>query len=158
MGQLSTKFGSIGAKGEAGEEFILKRLQEQYQVSDYRNDMIQQSQGIDFGIKHTSWRREYTLDSKNNLFIDNGYYAFKIELEFGGKAGWFYTSKADRIYHTNAYLGKYLYYDLNELRYFVTKKLLENDHSQFKIVHYNNAVLLQFIITGTHSLPISQLF
>ncbi len=158
MGQLSTKFGSIGAKGEAGEEFILKRLQEQYQVSDYRNDMIQQSQGIDFGIKHPSWRREYTLDSKNNLFIDNDYYAFKIELEFRGKAGWFYTSKADRIYHTNAYQGKYLYYDLNELRYFVTKKLLENDHFQFKIVHYNNAVLLQFIITGTHSLPISQLF
>lgn len=158
MGQLSTKFGSIGAKGEVGEEFILKRLQEQYQVSDYRNDMIQQSQGIDFGIKHPSWRREYTLDSKNNLFIDNGYYAFKIELEFREKAGWFYTSKADRIYHTNAYLGKYLYYDLNELRYFVTKRLLENDHSQFKIVHYNNAVLLQFIITGTHSLPISQLF
>jgi len=158
MGQLSTKFGSIGAKGEVGEEFILKKLQEQYQVSDYRNDMIQQSQGIDFGIKHPSWRREYTLDSKNNLFIDTDYYAFKIELEFRGKAGWFYTSKADRIYHTNAYLGKYLYYDLNELRYFVTKKLLENDHSQFKIVHYNNAVLLQFIITGTHSLPISQLF
>jgi len=158
MGQLSTKFGSIGAKGEVGEEFILKKLQEQYQVSDYRNDMIQQSQGIDFGIKHPSWRREYTLDSKNNLFIDNDYYAFKIELEFRGKAGWFYTSKADRIYHTNAYLGKYLYYDLNELRYFVTKKLLENDHSQFKIVHYNNSVLLQFIITGTHSLPISQLF
>ena len=158
MGQLSAKFGSIGAKGEAGEEFIFKKLQEQYQVSDYRNDMIQQSQGIDFGIKHTSWRREYTLDSKNNLFIDNGYYAFKIELEFRGKAGWFYTSKADRIYHTNAYSERFLYYDLNELRYFVTKKLLENDHSQFKIVHYNNAVLLQFIITGTHSLPISQLF
>ena len=158
MGQLSTKFGSIGAKGEAGEEFILKKLQEQYQVSDYRNDMIQQSQGIDFGIKHPSWRREYTLDSKNNLFIDNDYYAFKIELEFRGKAGWFYTSKADRIYHTNAYSERFLYYDLNELRYFVTKKLLENDHSQFKIVHYNNSVLLHFTITGTHSLPISQLF
>ena len=158
MGVLETKFGTVGAKGEAGEEFIYTQLSKNYQVTDYRLDLIQQSQGIDFGIKHPSWRREYTLDSKNNLFITTGYYAFKIELEANGKAGWFYTSKADRIYHTNAYMGKYLYYDMNELRYFVTKRMLENDYSQFKVVHHNGDVLLQFTINGAHSLPISQVF
>ena len=158
MGVLETKVGTVGAKGEAGEEFIYTQLSKNYQVTDYRLDLIQQSQGIDFGIKHPSWRREYTLDSKNNLFITTSYYAFKIELEANGKAGWFYTSKADRIYHTNAYMGKYLYYDMNELRYFVTKRMLENDYSQFKVVHHNGDVLLQFTISGAHSLPISQLF
>jgi hypothetical protein len=158
MGVLARKFGAIGAKGEAGEEFIFKELKKHYQVSDYRQDMVQQSQGIDFGINHPSWRREYTLDSKNNLFITTEYYAFKIELEANGKAGWFYTSKADRIYHTNAYMGKYLYYDMNELRYFVTKRMLENDYSKFKVVHHNSDVLLQFTINGAHTLPISQLF
>jgi hypothetical protein len=158
MGVLAAKFGAIGAKGEAGEEFILNQLTKSYQVSDYRQDMIQQSQGIDFGIKHPSWRREYTLDSKNNLYICPEYYAFKIELEANGKAGWFFTSKADRIYHTNAYMGKYLYYDLNELRYFVTKRLVDNDHSQFKVVYHNQDVLLQFTVNGAHTLPISQVF
>ena len=107
MGQLTTRFGAVGAKGEAGEIFMLDELKKQYKVSDYRLDMVQQTQGIDFGISKDGWRREFTLDVKNNLYITPEFYAFKIELEANGKAGWFFTSKADRIYHTNAYMKQY---------------------------------------------------
>lgn len=160
MGQLEARFGSVGAKGEAGENFLYSRLMQDYTVSDYRKDMIQQTQGIDFGIIKPNWRREYTLDVKNTLYIDNTYYAFKIELEADGKPGWFFTSKADRIYHTNAYCKKYLYYELNELRYYVTKKLLDKDFSKFKIVNHNGDVLIQFQmdLTQAHDFPISSVF
>lgn len=140
---------------------MYNELQREYKVSDYRTNMILQSQGIDFGISKSEWRREYTLDVKNNLYIENSYYAFKIEIESEGKAGWFFTSKADRIYHTNAYMKRYLYYDLNELRYFVTKKLVSQDYQQyFKIVNHNSDVLIQFQLNlnETHQLPISCLF
>jgi hypothetical protein len=161
MGQLINRYGVTGYKGEAGEIFMYNELQREYKVSDYRTNMILQSQGIDFGISKSEWRREYTLDVKNNLYIENSYYAFKIEIESAGKAGWFFTSKADRIYHTNAYMKRYLYYDLNELRYFVTKKLVSQDYQQyFKIVNHNSDVLIQFQLNlnETHQLPISCLF
>jgi hypothetical protein len=158
MGQLTTRFGAVGAKGEAGEIFLFEKLQKEYQVSDYRQDMVLQTQGIDFGIKLPAWRREYTLDVKNNLYITNEYYAFKIEIESDKKAGWFFTSKADRIYHTNAYMGKYLYYDLNELRYYVTKKMINNDYSTFNIVEHNGDILIHFKIEGAHDLPISVVY
>lgn len=160
MGQLTTRFGAVGAKGEAGEIFMLDVLKTQYKVSDYRLDMVQQTQGIDFGISKDGWRREFTLDVKNNLYITPEFYAFKIELEANGKAGWFFTSKADRIYHTNAYMKQYIYYDLNELRYFVTKRLVNNDYSDFDTVNHNGDLLLQFKFEPgkSHTVPISVLF
>ena len=160
MGQLTTRFGAVGAKGEAGEIFMLDVLKTQYKVSDYRLDMVQQTQGIDFGISKDGWRREFTLDVKNNLYITPEFYAFKIELEANGKAGWFFTSKADRIYHTNAYMKQYIYYDLNELRYFVTKRLVNNDYSDFATVNHNGDLLLQFKFEPgkSHNVPISVLF
>lgn len=160
MGQLETKFGSVGAKGEAGEAFLYSVLQKDYKVSDYRADMVMQSQGIDFGISKPEWRREYTLDVKNSLYISNNYYSFKLEIEDNGKAGWFYTSKADRIYSTNAYMRKYLYYDLNEMRYFVTKKFMENDFSEFNVVNYKGYILLQFhwVQNQKINFPVSQIF
>lgn len=160
MGQLIDRFGLAGFKGEAGEIFMYEELQKEYTVSDYRTDMIQQTQGIDFGISKPDWRREYTLDVKNNLYIANSYYAFKIEIESNGKAGWFFTAKSDRIYHTNAYSKQYLYYDLNELRYFVTKRLLASNYDDFKVVNHNGDVLIQFQMdmNTNHILPISNLF
>lgn len=160
MGQLINRFGTTGIKGEAGEIFMYEELQKEYTVSDYRTDMILQTQGIDFGISKPDWRREYTLDVKNNLYISNSYYAFKIEIESNGKAGWFFTSKSDRIYHTNTYSKQYLYYDLNELRYFVTKRLLASNYGDFKVVNHNGDVLIQFQmdINTNHNLPISNLF
>lgn len=159
MGHLINRYGTTGIKGEAGEIFMYNELQREYTVSDYRTNMIMQSQGIDFGISKLDWRREYTLDVKNNLYIANSYYAFKIEIESNGKAGWFFTSKADRIYHTNAYMKQYLYYDLNELRYFVTKRLISNNFQDFKIVNHNGDVLIQFQLdlNESHNLPISNL-
>jgi hypothetical protein len=122
--------------------------------------MVQQTQGIDFGISKDGWRRELTLDVKNNLYITPEFYAFKIELEANGKAGWFFTSKADRIYHTNAYMKQYIYYDLNELRYFVTKRLVNQDISDFATVNHNGDLLLQFKFEPgkSHNVPISVLF
>lgn len=160
MGQLGTKFGKVGYKGEAGETFMYEVLKREYYTSDYRQDMVMQTQGIDFGIKLPEWRREYTLDVKNNLYIDKEYYAFKIEIESANKAGWFFSSKADRIYHTNTYSSKYLYYDLNELRYYVTKKLISNDTNSFSIVKYNSDVLIHFQmnINTPNDIPISKIY
>jgi len=139
---------------------MLDVLKKQYKVSDYRLDMVQQTQGIDFGIIQDGWRREFTLDVKNNLYITPEFYAFKIELESDMKAGWFFTSKADRIYHTNAYMGQYIYYDLNQLRYFVTKRIIDNDYSAFTLVKHNGDLLLQFKFEPgvDHHVPISVLF
>ena len=159
MGILAKKFGKVGYKGETGESFMYEVLQNEYEVSDYRKDLVMQTQGIDFGIKLPNWRREYTLDVKNNLYIEPSFYAFKIELEDKGKPGWFFTSKADRIYHSNAYMGEYFYYELTEMRHFVNKKLLANDYSSFTKVDYKGDILLQFRIFGPdHGLPISNLF
>lgn len=160
MGELQTRFGRIGAKGESGEIYLYQTLQKSYQVTDYRNDMIMQSQGIDFGIYKPEWRREYTLDVKNNFYIDNDYYSFKIEIEDNGKAGWFYTSKADRIYCTNAYLRKYIYYDLNEMRYYITKKFMDNDLSEFNVIKYQGYILVQchWRKGQKHNFPISQVY
>lgn len=161
MGQLSQRFGKVGYKGEAGENFLYDVLQRDYQVSDYRQDMVMQTQGIDFGIKKPEWRREYTLDVKNTLYIDknNEYFSFKIELESNSQPGWFFTSKADRIYHTNAYMGKYIYYELNKLRYYVNKKLIAQEYSTFKIVPHNGDILMQFQISDAkHDIPISIMY
>jgi hypothetical protein len=161
MGQLANRFGKVGAKGESGENYLYEVLKNQYTVSDYRTDMVMQTQGIDFGIKKPEWRREYTLDVKNTLYIEknNEYIAFKIELECNKQPGWFFTSKADRIYHTNAYMGKYLYYNLDEMRYYVNKKLIAQDTSTFKILEYNGDILLQFQITNAkHDKPVSTLY
>ena len=161
MGQLEARFGKVGAKGEAGEAYLFERLQRDFQVIDYRHDMIQQTQGIDFGIRKPEWRREYTLDVKNTLYIapDDSFTSIKVELECKGKPGWFFTSKADRIYHTNAFMKRYLYYDLNELRHYITKKLLEQS-PDFEIVHYNGDVLAQFRMFATKqcNYPISDIF
>ena len=142
MSNLSDKFGNLGTKGANGETWLYRVLSKRYQTSDYRQDYIMQTQGIDFGIKEPNWRREYTLDVKTNLYIEQDFYAFKIELQRENKAGWLYTSKADRIYHVNSYTGRYLYYDLNEMRYYITKRLLKSPNS-FNISESNGDILLQ---------------
>lgn len=142
MHQLTKKFGRLGTKGANGERWLLERLSKRYQTTDYRDDFVMQTQGIDFGIKEPSWRREFTLDVKTNLYIEKDFYAFKIELQRENKAGWFYTAKADRIYHVNSYIGKYLYYDLNQMRYYITKRMLQSPNA-FNIVESDGDILLQ---------------
>ena len=160
MKPLSEKFGALGNKGAKGETWLFERLSKRYQTSDYRKDAIMQSQGIDFGIKEPNWRREFTLDAKTNLYIEREYYAFKIELQRENKAGWFYTSKADRIYHVNSYTGKYLFYDLNEMRYYINSILLRYGKQALNLVEMDGDILLHIIIKSNieHSWPISKLF
>lgn len=160
MKPLSEKFGALGNKGAKGETWLFERLSKRYQTSDYRKDAIMQSQGIDFGIKEPNWRREFTLDAKTNLYIEREYYAFKIELQRENKAGWFYTSKADRIYHVNSYTGKYLFYDLNEMRYYINSILLRYGKQALNLVEMDGDILLHITIKSNieHSWPISKLF
>ena len=160
MKPLSEKFGALGNKGAKGETWLFERLSKRYQTSDYRKDAIMQSQGIDFGIKEPNWRREFTLDAKSNLYIEREYYAFKIELQRENKAGWFYTSKADRIYHVNSYTGKYLFYDLNEMRYYINSILLRYGKQALNLVEMDGDILLHITIKSNieHSWPISKLF
>ena len=160
MKPLSEKFGALGNKGAKGETWLFERLSKRYQTSDYRKDAIMQSQGIDFGIKEPNWRREFTLDVKSNLYIEREYYAFKIELQRENKAGWFYTSKADRIYHVNSYTGKYLFYDLNEMRYYINSILLRYGKQALNLVEMDGDILLHITIKSNieHSWPISKLF
>ena len=162
MGQLIDRFGASGIKGEEGEKFILSVLKSQgYDVRDYRTDLVVQSQGIDFGIYKPTMRRELTLDVKTNLYIKDDYYAFKVEIERFTRAGWFYTSKADFIYHTNAYTGNYVYYNLNELRYYITKQLIGKSATEaFKLVNINGDILIQFqFYAGVdYQLPVSPMY
>ena len=160
MKPLSEKFGALGNKGAKGETWLFEKLSKRYQTSDYRKDAIMQSQGIDFGIKEPNWRREFTLDVKSNLYIEREYYAFKIELQRENKAGWFYTYKADRIYHVNSYTGKYLFYDLNEMRYYINSILLRYGKQALNLVEMDGDILLHITIKSNieHSWPMSKLF
>lgn len=160
MSRLEEKFGSVGKKGNYGEIYLLKELKKMYTVSDYRNDMAMQRRGIDFGITKPGWRREYTLDSKTNLYLESDWYAFKIELESAGKPGWLYDSQADRIYHVNTYKGAYLYYNLPEMRSYITKRLSNGDMTNISYEYENGDTLLKIIVrkNQTHDLPISNLF
>ena len=161
MSHLGERFGIRGEKGSAGEVWMYNKLKERYTVKDYRTDFVLQTQGIDFGISLPAWRREFTLDVKTNLYTPpENWYGFKLELQRANKAGWLFTSKADRIYHVNAFQGKYLYYDLNEMRYYITKKLLDNNMDNFTITKIDGDILLQIkIIKDTaHDVPVSNIF
>jgi hypothetical protein len=148
MSILERKFGATGRKGDSGEVLLYNHLQRLYTVTDYRKDLRVQSKGVDFGITKSGWNREFTLDSKCNLYIEPNFFSFKIELESNGKPGWFFTSTADRIYHVSAYCKKYLYYDLSEFRHFVVMHLLKN---KVNPVTFNSDVLLTF--TNKDALP-----
>jgi len=143
---LTDRFGKEGSKGQRGEDWLHTILKSYgYEVTDYGSNVEHQKRGYDFSIKKPNWLREYYLDCKNNLFVDSEYH-FKIEIEDHGKLGWFFSSRADRIYHVSTYANSYLMYDLNEMRQLVVNALLKNDTSLFKRVSYNGALLLQFDI------------
>ena len=144
---LLEQFPSTGQKGEIGEDWLLKVLKScNYQVTDYKNQVVAQKQGYDFGIYKPGWLREYTLDCKNNLWYNNKMYCFKIEILKYDNLGWFWKSKADRIYHVSTYTQTYLMYDLIKMRAFILKELLKTDSSIIKSIEYNNCTLLQIAI------------
>lgn len=142
MSILENKFGQTGKKGHFGEVALYSLLKSIYpEVIDHRKDLRVQSDGVDFSVKQNNWNKFITLDCKNNLYVSNDYYSLKIELESNGKPGWFFTSKADRIYHISSYSKQYVYYDLSVARYIITKGLLEG--LKFNLINYQNDLLLQ---------------
>lgn len=151
---LTEKFGTTGVKGEIGEVWLKSILSSYgFEVTDYANQVEHQKKGYDLGIRRPEWIREYYLDCKNNLYIDyrkNNEYHFKVEIEDHGKLGWFFASRADRIYHVNTYSKTYIMYDLDKMRQLVVNALLNNDTTLFNKVSYNGALLLQFDINDTN--------
>ena len=144
---LTDRFPVTGTKGQVGEEWLKSILQSYgYEVTDYAGQVEHQKRGYDFSIKIPEWIRDYYLDCKNNLYCDWDYH-FKVEIEDHGKLGWFFSSRADRIYHVNTYTKTYVMYDLNEMRKLVVDALLTNNDTLFKKVDYKGAILLQFDIT-----------
>lgn len=127
MRTLEEAYPSTAGKGRSGEEWMLKELQRHYpDVTDYTQDMAMQRRGIDFSIRRPDWSREFYLDVKNNLYIDKqkNETVFSIELgKANNKPGWFVTSQADRIYHVNTYLNRYMYYDLSQMRRWVIREI-----------------------------------
>ncbi len=141
---LKEKFGKVGEKGGNGEDWLYNKLKSAYpEVNDYRDDMEKQRSGIDFSIKKPSWYRSYSLDCKTNLIIDNDKLLVSLEYIKNGKPGWFLNSKADRIFHVNTFHGKCLYYDLNDMRMLISKRLLVNDMFGMDPFQHNNDLLLK---------------
>lgn len=137
MKSLEQAYPTTAGKGRSGEQWMFDELKRHYtSVTDYTQDMNMQRRGIDFSIQHPKWQREYYLDVKNNLYIDHKNTAdTSILLELtksNRKPGWFITSQADRIYHVNSYLGRYVFYDLAYMRHWVMNELLQGRLSIFK--------------------------
>lgn len=148
------KFPTTGVKGDDGERFLFEQLLKRYEVvNDYRQNLTMQNVGVDFGFGALNWKRETTLDVKNNLYITRDKIGFKVEIQKNGKPGWFFTSKADRIYHVCAYQKKFMYYDLGDLRSYVFR-----NNTGLELVDYKDGkdVLIQFY--HSTSLPVSQIF
>jgi hypothetical protein len=145
---LTKKFGTAGEKGGNAEDWLYRKLQTIYDdIVDYRSDMIKQGEGIDFSVKKKNWFRPFTLDCKSNLYIDQDQdtETYKTYFEYikNGKPGWFLKSKADRIYHINTFKGKGIFYDLNEMRQVVSRRLLFQDMKGFEVVKTENDLLLK---------------
>lgn len=136
MQPLHKRYPTTANKGLAGEAWMRSQLERHYEVvNDYTLDMDMQLRGIDFSIQRSGWRREYYLDVKNNLYVDKqtGNISLNLEITKANNAiGWFLTSQADRIYHVNTYVGKYLYYDLPTMRRWVIRELYNKRLNIFK--------------------------
>ena len=115
--QLQEKFGAAGLKGGLAEEWLYEKLLNIYQVTDCREEIGYQIDGIDFGITKDTWARTYFLDCKGNLTDTN----FFIEFTKNNEAGWFWKSKSDRIYHVDVKNNKAIWYSLPEMRRVVSQ-------------------------------------
>jgi hypothetical protein len=141
---LTKKFGSAGEKGGKGEDWLYTKLKKTYdEVVDYRNDMQKQILGIDFSVKKNTWFRPFNLDCKTNLFIDDAKQYTCFEYIKNGKPGWFLKSHADRIYHINVDKGRGLFYDLNDMRQVVSRRILFQDMNGFEILKKDQDLLLK---------------
>ena len=112
-------FNSLVPNGK-GFVFVSKKYEKLlniYQVTDCREEIGYQIDGIDFGITKDTWARTYFLDCKGNLTDTN----FFIEFTKNNEAGWFWKSKSDRIYHVDVKNNKAIWYSLPEMRRVVSQ-------------------------------------
>lgn len=144
--QLKEQFGQTGVKGGKGEELLFKYLQKIYDVKDYREDMTVQMLGVDFAVSKPTWKRAFTLDAKTNLKRINNQYEFTLELSKRGKAGWFHTSKSDRIYHIDLDNKLSVYYDLGEMRQALAHYMITDHKTAFKVMKIGGDILLHISI------------
>lgn len=115
---LGEAFGERGERGRLGEMYLLQYLRATgHEVIDHEGDYKSQLKGIDVSFKKPQWARYYTGDCKANLRSDG---SFIIEFfKFSGgrrRQGWYYTCKADRVFHVNIKEQWICYYDINQLR------------------------------------------
>ncbi len=145
------------SKGRIGEAWFLDMARQHWdEVYDYTNfDMWKETQkmGIDFGFKNKNWSNEITTDVKSNLY----YSEYQNDWEFGieylkwhhskknehkreEEDGWVQDSKSDRIYHTEVTdgfaTGRYVYYDLHEMRNFIYREWDKSEDSWIRKLSY----------------------
>lgn len=108
-------FGASGAKGDAGEQFLLAELHSWGWLAELTPDRDSQVRGIDIKFKNPTWGSYYTADIKNNLRMDGSFF---IETD---PKGWLFNPAkvSDRIWHVNPTTGRMVWYDRNRMRAWV---------------------------------------
>lgn len=115
---LKEAFGDRGERGRLGEIFLHKYLVATgHEVIDHENDYKNQVKGIDFSFKKPQWQRYYTGDCKANLRPDGSFIVEFFKYSGGRRRqGWYFTCRADRIFHVNVKEQWICYYDLGQLK------------------------------------------
>lgn len=134
---LEKRFGKRGKKGDDGEKWLFRILNESEQfdeVKDFTKEYKMQELGIDGSVFKKSWYKPYYFDCKHNLIKEGKIYKLCFEMtKWGsGKPGWFYTSNSDRIYHVSVKHKTSIFYDLKQMRKRIREQL---DLENIKIIH-----------------------
>ena len=104
----SEAFGASGAKGEEGEEFLMRVFELWgWDFKHYPDDYNKQIKGIDIEFKKPDWHNYYSCDVKNNLWNDGRFRVYE---------NWLFKVECDRIFHVNPQTGWLLWYGVKEMR------------------------------------------
>ena len=109
-------FGKTGAKGDAGEAFLMKVFDKwgwEYNHSPSNKNL--QLKGIDISFKDPSWAYFYSADVKSNL---NRKGIFYVETD---SRGWLFNSSktSDRIWHVNPDTGWMAWYGRSAMKKYI---------------------------------------
>lgn len=114
------------SKGRVGEAAIieaLSKITEVKDVTDYSKHKSYQQKGMDFSFLNRNtgvWDRG---DAKANISKTN--MTFMELYKKTGHEGWFKKSKSDYIFCYSSYTGKIYFYDLQQMRNYIDKRLAE---------------------------------
>ena len=145
------------SKGRIGEAWFLDMARQHWDIvedyTDYEKYKDKQESGIDFGFKNEDWDDMMYTDVKSNLKFSN----YSKEWEFGieykkwhfskieehgreEEDGWIHDSLSDRIYHMEVNKGiasgRYVYYDLREMRSFIYREWDKSEDSWIRKLSY----------------------